>query len=250
MTRSLMRGLCLALAGLSATAAIAADLPTRKEAPPPIKTLSLPVPQSWTGFYVGAYGGLNWLAGKTGEYAGAYAVPNYAGPSTVLGPSVVPATVATPYGAVKYGRSGMVRPEVGALAGYLYDMGAFGAGVELNGGYSWAKGRPRAPWSAYDGAERAKANGALRARFGFFAPNKSVFFYATGGVSLSQLTRDFSTPGLAFRESGNRVGWTAGLGAEGRIWGATRLRAEYVFENYGARKTEIHKARLGLIAGF
>src|SRR5271163_4008400 len=36
------------------TAALAADLPTRKEAPPPVPYVA---PFTWTGFYIGGYAG-------------------------------------------------------------------------------------------------------------------------------------------------------------------------------------------------
>ena len=41
----------------SSTAALAADLPTRKEAPPPAPYVA---PFTWTGFYIGGYAGGSW----------------------------------------------------------------------------------------------------------------------------------------------------------------------------------------------
>ena len=58
-----LRSALLALAGIAASsAAIAADLPTRKEPPAPMPVIA---PWSWTGFYVGGYlggtfGSANW----------------------------------------------------------------------------------------------------------------------------------------------------------------------------------------------
>ena|SRR5271168_1588766 len=49
------RSYLLASIGVSlSTAALAADLPTRKEAPPPVPYVA---PFTWTGFYIGAFAG-------------------------------------------------------------------------------------------------------------------------------------------------------------------------------------------------
>ena len=52
------RSYLLAWIGVSlSTAALAADLPTRKEAPPPAPYVA---PFTWTGFYIGGYAGGSW----------------------------------------------------------------------------------------------------------------------------------------------------------------------------------------------
>ena len=55
MTNRWLKGVAIAaLTAASTMAAQAADLPTRKEAPPPV---FVPPPFTWTGFYVGLNAG-------------------------------------------------------------------------------------------------------------------------------------------------------------------------------------------------
>jgi outer membrane immunogenic protein len=85
------------LAGV-ATSAFAADLPTRKEAPPPPMVYAAPM-FTWTGFYVGANGGIDFVDGN---------------------------------GAFGSSSGGMV----GGTVGYNYQMGQLVIGAE--GDWDWA----------------------------------------------------------------------------------------------------------------
>ena len=60
MTNRWLKGVAIAaLTAAGTMAAQAADLPTRKEAPPPV---FVPPPFTWTGFYIGATPAASWRA--------------------------------------------------------------------------------------------------------------------------------------------------------------------------------------------
>src|ERR1700722_18467861 len=79
------------------TAALAADLPTRKEAPPPVQYVA---PFTWTGFYIGGYAG------------GSFGSVDWSSPLFTGG---------------RVTSSGF---DIGGLAGYNYQFGAAVLGVE------------------------------------------------------------------------------------------------------------------------
>ena len=62
MTNRWLKGVAIAaLTAAGTIAAQAADLPTRKEAPPPV---FVPPPFTWTGFYIGLNAGAAWSMGN------------------------------------------------------------------------------------------------------------------------------------------------------------------------------------------
>ncbi len=113
MNRMQKLGWTAALAAASvalATAAGAADLPTRKSPPPPMVPVAPPF--SWTGFYVGATVGGVWGTGTASANA------TYNG--QVLGSAYIPTSLGN-------GSSGWLG---GGEVGYNYQMGSAVVGVE------------------------------------------------------------------------------------------------------------------------
>src|SRR5271169_4806685 len=98
------RSYLLASIGVSlSTGALAADLPTRKEAPAPVPYVA---PFTWTGFYIGGYAG------------GSFGNVNWSGPVFSGGSSTL---------------GGF---NIGGLAGYNYQIGATVLGAEGEFGYN------------------------------------------------------------------------------------------------------------------
>src|ERR1700691_3463279 len=96
------RSYLLASAGVVlSTAALAADLPTRKEAPPPVPYVA---PFTWTGFYIGGYAG-----GSFGSVD--YSSQFFSGGTVTSGGF-----------------------DIGGLAGFNYQFGATVVGVEAEFG--------------------------------------------------------------------------------------------------------------------
>ena len=157
---------------LGATAASAADLPTRKEAPAPAPAAYAPL-YSWTGFYVGANVGGVWGTGNinaTGVSPGD-ALSAYF-PSTLGG-----------------GPTGWLG---GGQIGYNYQMGSAVVGAETD--FDWTSLRrsgsftsvatPLGPTLTSYGSSRLDWLGTLRARAGFAATaDNRLLLYLTGGLA-------------------------------------------------------------------
>ncbi len=186
----------------SFAAAEAADLPSRKMAPPPI-AYSPASAYSWTGFYVGASVGYGWMDKF-----------NTAGPIG-FGPGGKIA-LADPHGGVVIG------PQVG----FNYQISPmFVAGVEADWQGSTAGGGVigrRTPWFA-----------TLRGRLGVTPFNPSLMVYATGGFAFGKLQiGPFPLPpgGTASQVA---TGWTIGGGLEYAFAGNWSAKLEYLFTNLG-----------------
>ena len=93
-------------------AAQAADLPTRKEAPPPV---FVPPPFTWTGFYIGLNAGVDIGSGSR---------------TTTLFEPAAASWIATYYpGGLGNSNTGFIG---GGQAGYNWQTGAFVVGVETD----------------------------------------------------------------------------------------------------------------------
>jgi outer membrane immunogenic protein len=178
------------------TPAMAADIPS----PVSNKSTAVYVPNDdviarWTGFYVGAGTGADWLGSSVYTDQG-HAWPGgriFAGYDRQFGKSFV----AGPYGDFSYS---------GARAGVTPDLASVGA----------------------TGLARNEWGGDLGVRAGWLATSK-VLFYGEGGVSLAPLRMSYGEPKVGPAWSANRAafGWYAGGGAEAFIASKVTLRAEY-----------------------
>jgi outer membrane immunogenic protein len=243
-----MKKLALSVAALavSAGAALAADLPSRKGPavlpPPP------PPPPMWTGFYVGLNAGGAWANSNTVNTgaAGLFAAPTW---ETELAASAALAT-----GQNSANNSGFIG---GGQIGYNYQFyNNFLVGIEADiqgiagSGSSSSRSGALVP-AAFPGetivstvsASRSLDYlGTVRGRLGWLA-TPTLLLYGTGGLayggvsastSIFQANLPFTPPfaaGGAFSDT--QVGWTAGGGVEWMFWPNWSAKAEYLYYDLG-----------------
>ena len=147
----------------------------------------------------------------------------------------------------------------GIHAGYLWQQGAFGGGVEgdleasgIRGTWSWNNGNflhRNTNWL-----------GSARLRGGIVADR--IFLYATAGLAFGGVSASAVQGAIAtISASQTKVGWTAGVGAEMALAPQWRARLEYRYTDlgrsgvngaiYGGNFTyngsnQIHAVRLGV----
>jgi outer membrane immunogenic protein len=211
--KSFVRGaLAVALLGSVALPAMAADLPSRKEAP--VYIAPAPV-YSWTGFYAGAEFGGQWGNNSTSL------VNNYTG-NTLL-------TTGS------YNTSGVVG---GGLVGYNYQINQFVLGVEGDLTGSSNQGRFSTTNTLGFTASQNSQYGfgaGVRGRLGF-AMDRTLI-YATGGWAYETIDQTYNNNGinnfLQQKISTDRSGYTIGGGVEYAFSPNWSGRLEYRYSDYG-----------------
>ena len=223
----LISGLSTAL--LSSTA-LAADLPTRKEAPafaPP------PPVASWTGFYIGVNGG---YGGDEFKYPFSLADPG------------IPLTVD---GSAHLNSSGFLG---GAQAGYNYQFApSWVGGLEADIDAAAIKGQVGLNAAASSGGTTISAGasagseqnylGTVRARLGYLVTDRFLVF-GTGGLAYGDVK---SSVNAAYAVSGGgptgtfsasktttQTGWTAGGGVEYLLNKNWTFKTEYLYVDLGS----------------
>lgn len=201
---------------LSAGAALAADLPTRKPAPAPL--LAAPA-FTWTGFYVGVQGG--WSGGGSDKV----------GLSTN-----VPAIGAFRNVGDLSGDGGFIGGRVGydhQLAGTGVVLGVVG---DLN--YDWIKGSIAGTIGlvTYGGTSRIDWDGSVRLKAGYAFDRLLV--YATGGVAFANQKYALATTtplisGLS--ASSTHVGWTIGAGLQYAVTNNLIAGLDYRYARFDAK---------------
>jgi outer membrane immunogenic protein len=262
MKRFLFTVSAIALA-LSAGSALAADLPSRKEAP--VYVPPPPPPPMWTGFYVGLNAG--------GTFGGTNSVTTAGGPIGVFNPvpgSATALTAATIATSALGAASNTTIPGLdngsfiaGGQIGYNYQFNnAFVVGLEadiqgLAGSSGSSNVSSLTAVSAFGVSDNiysaASANksldylGTVRGRIGYlFTP--TLLAYATGGLAYggANLSSSFfaaDTAGLAqalssgSSYSDTRVGWTVGGGLEWLFAPNWSAKLEYLYYDLGAVTT-------------
>jgi outer membrane immunogenic protein len=260
MKKSLISATAIALA-LSAGAALAADLPSRKEAPvyvPP------PPPPLWTGFYVGlnaggTFGGDNSVNVVTG--------PIYNNPSAGIAANSLATALTGAAGATGIlssgGNGGFIG---GGQVGYNYQFqNNFLVGIEadiqgiagnsssgLNGSSAVQLVAP-APAGNYAITSMAATKsidylGTVRGRLGYLV-TPTLLIYGTGGLaygggnSSTSIFQTLSGPWTAtingpYASSGSYsdtlVGWTAGGGLEWLFLPNWSAKVEYLYYDLGS----------------
>jgi outer membrane immunogenic protein len=214
----------LALTGLLASAAAAADLGRR--APVPVQAPIYAPAFSWTGFYLGLS-----LGGRWGDI-------DATSVSVGGGPPI--ANTTSNYD------SGTFR--VGGYVGYNWQVApAWLIGVEAD--LAWGDGSastafvPGFTALAGDGfTVKHGADGSVRGRLGMLmAP--TWMLYVTGGVTWQNLEATATLSGVGTQTNDDtRVGWTLGAGIEGSLWGNWLARAEYRFAAYDTWRTTFFPA--------
>lgn len=191
----------LAGTGLAASmlgTALAADLPTRSQAPfyppPPIFT--------WAGFYAGASAGLNF--GQFTEGGDNYFHNAFGG-------------------------------LFGIQAGYNYQSGPLVAGLEADLNFGSVYGA-NSPAPGVYGAGNVTGDGTVRVRFGYALDR--ALLYVTGGYAgasvKGSLADNSGVPSLFASQSAYLNGFTVGGGLEFAVTNNISLKAEYLFKDYGS----------------
>jgi outer membrane immunogenic protein len=205
---------------IAASAATAADLPSRAE--PPIMPPLPPAPYNWTGFYVGVNGGVG-----LDHFAFPY---KFTLPGTVEGTSGI-----TSRGAV-----------LGGQIGYNYELtnlpiiGHAVVGVEVDSDWSAVAGTNTAGTLAGTATfgTRFEDFGTARLRVGYNFDRLLV--YLTGGLTYGTTETYYSIAGLSGATTATytgvfpRVG-VVGIGAEYALTNNFSIKAEYVYDFVGAR---------------
>lgn len=214
-----MRKILLSTVAFAAIAgqALAADLPSTKEAP---VYVAPPPAFSWTGFYIGADIGGGWES-KTADYA---------------------ASPLSPAGSFNATASGVVG---GGYLGYNYQINQFVIGVQ--GDIQGAGISGSTYVSAIDVTMKPTQNwlAAINGRLGFALYR--TLFYAIGGVAftedshtlnagpfLTATLNSFRIPASSQPFSVNRTGYDVGGGIEYAFTPSWTARVEYRYYNFGS----------------
>jgi outer membrane immunogenic protein len=223
--------LCAALMGL--TAANAADLPTRKEAPVYVAPI---LAYNWTGFYIGANLGVSFSNGSS----------NLVGSPAFLTLAGIAGIPTSGYGNNTAGFFG------GAQAGYNYQINQAVIGAETD--FQWMSANPHGSVTSVgaggltnvttDVSARMNWLGTTRLRLGFL-PTDRFLVYATGGLAYGGGSYNASVVGTGAAgtdswvgsNNASRVGWTIGGGGEYAITNNVTLRGEYLYYNLGKAST-------------
>jgi len=216
--KSFVRGaLAIALLGSVSATAMAADLPSRKEAPVYIA----PAPVfSWTGFYVGAEFGGQW-GHNTGSVN-----DNFTGAQLISTGS--------------YNTSGVVG---GGLIGYNYQINQFVLGIE--GDLTGSSNQGRFSTNGFDNL--VPFNSSQNTQYGFGAGVRGrlgwaldhTLIYATGGWAYETIDQTYGNADPFFRAvapqkiSTDRSGYTVGGGVEYAFNYNWSARLEYRWTDYG-----------------
>lgn len=247
----------LSAATISASIALAADLPSRKYEPA-APVVAAPDPDmSWTGGYVGVTAG---------------AILSDNSDASVIATDI---PFADPYAQFKAARK---KDEAGftggVTAGYNYQVGTFVAGVEVD--YNWSNSERQSHFDATlpaavnvlgipvtgnyhaTGVVRSKleSHGSLRLRAGLLA-TPSLLIYATGGVATGNVKSNanfsadvdvavagfnlgtFDLGSIAARKTKTLWGWAIGGGVEYALAQNVSIKAEYLYVDLGEKNYTI-----------
>lgn len=205
------------------SAAIAADLPSKKVAP-----VYAPPALTWTGPYVGVNVGGGWTNGTVSNGTTSYVSPTTGNLVTVLPTS-------------NNGSLGIVG---GVTGGYNYQvspMFVVGAETDFNGSTIGSGVNPNnylgvAALNAATGSEFVQANvgkninwfGTVRGRVGIVPLMPNLMVYGTGGFAYAGIQR---VGGINDNNTTVQTGWTAGGGIEYKLTPAWSTKVEYLYTN-------------------
>jgi outer membrane immunogenic protein len=221
------------LVAITSSAAIAADLPTRKEAlPPPM--LAPPPAVSWTGPYVGALAGYGWA-----DPVGGFNLSS----TTLAGlPPVIPVLDAAGSRPLNL-RGG----QFGAEAGYnlqITDSAIVGVEGDFEGddvsGAHVVSGIVPVFGNSFSTTQslHIRWQASLRARAGF-TPIDHLLLFVTGGPAMAQLSYSSAyvdpIPEIERKSfSAVKAGFAVGGGAEYAISSQWSVKAEYLYSQFSA----------------
>ena len=210
MSRFLRPALGVSLLALCAGTAAAADLPSRKQ-PPVVEYVAPPV-FTWTGFYIGLNAGAA-IGNSRYDWQ--------------------------PFGASS-GQSGVAFAG-GGQVGYNWQTGPLVLGLETDINYRGASNNSNGGFFNNNLNTGAGYFGTVRGRVGYAIDR--LLIYGTGGLAYGNV----KFPGSAFgagpagalaltrfdSNSGAKLGWTAGAGAEYALTRNWSVKAEYLYVDLG-----------------
>jgi outer membrane immunogenic protein len=220
---------------LSAGSAMAADLPSRKEAP--VYVPPPPPPPLWTGVYVGLNIGGGWDANGGHSGVSAYYDPRYsigANPFPAVGPNLF----FLPNGNTLGSQGGVVG---GVQAGYNFQFGQFVIGAETDfQGTSLSGGGNNTPLTLFPTPfANPGGNNFLSPVGALTGANISLPWFGTvrgrAGYLITPTLLLYGTAGFAYGDvqawsfSNTRTGWTAGGGVEWLFAPHWSAKAEYLY---------------------
>lgn len=177
---------------LMSGAAFAADAVEQIPAPPAAVDTPAPV-FSWSGGYVGGYGGYGWGDGKFSDANGS-------------------------------GKANFDGGRLGGFGGWNFDMG--------NNVILGAEGNLDYDWNKHTGGTtsfQTDVSGAVRARAGY-AVDKALFYVAGGWTAANGKLRDTAQN---IDDSKMMNGWTVGGGVDYALTNRIFARGEYRYNDYG-----------------
>ena len=180
-----------------ATAASAADLPTRHTAP----TLTAAAPVfTWTGLYAGVSGG---YVGTRDKLTGT-GISNTNSPDGAL---------------------------FGADVGYNWQTGALVFGLEADLAYATTKGTSTTATLVH--TTKLDSLGTVRGRVGYAVDR--ALFYVTGGLALADVSVSEKQSASYASTASWRTGWTLGGGIEYAVTPNWTVRAEGLYVDLGSK---------------
>jgi outer membrane immunogenic protein len=211
MRKLLLAG--FAVAALVATgSAHAADLGPRPayKAPPPV---AVPVPWTWTGFYVGAHGGGAWGKLDTVDVLLAQAGGSFATQSIHPQGYFAGGQIGFNY---QFANTWVVGIEADAAGSRIDTQGALPVLTSIVDDY----------------VANLESFGTVRGRLGFGWGH--WLLYGTGGWAWGHVRANLTFP-FTDVVTQNHSGWTAGAGIEYAIAPTWTIKAEYLFLDLGTR---------------
>lgn len=220
--------------------ALAADLPVAPP-PPPVFT--------WTGVYIGGYGGGQITDTSYNTLVGA----PFSGPALLTAPDAAGVGLAASHSLSKGGFT------AGAELGYNWQIGLFVLGVEtdiggVTGSTRTVNGGVLSTGVAFVTDQRVDNGlfGTVRGRLGITFGRALI--YGTGGLAYTSGSYGFryadaTTPAGGFASSGTKVGWTAGGGLEYALTSNVSVKGEFLYSQFGkvtAASSIVDLAGLGL----
>jgi len=188
-----------ALVCFAGSAALAADLPYRKEAP--VYTPPPPPAFTWSGVYIGGQVGYGWGTSHVYNETDGLTEPNLS-------------------------QSGVVG---GAHIGYNYQVSQFVFGLEGDVNGSSERDSEYNDPIAY--SLRKNVDASIRGRIGYAFDR--VLIYATGGGAYGDFHTSYNDGIYYDSFNHGRFGWTVGGGIEYAIDNNWSVRAEYRYTDYG-----------------
>ncbi len=196
-----------ALAALTGTPALAADMALKAPPPPPPPTMT------WTGCYVGIEGGGQWGSQKVVD-------------SSDVAPPDAGATVTT------------VKPSGGLFGGTVgcnYQSSNFVFGVENDLSWSGLRGSAfdQPPFAVtFSHSVRTTWLDTLRGRVGITVNDNKALLYVTGGGAFTNINDTVTGGGFAASNTTTASGWTGGGGVEVMLAPHWSGKVEYLYARF------------------